>query len=372
MTTQSKRKKTPLFLHIYGDLRQKILSGKFPAGKFLPGENSLCSTYDASRFTVRTALKKLDAEHLVQNQPGRGWMTLDKNLEIHKKISGILGFIGRNDTESISVLDAIEKTFHNFFSDFKYFPQQNNKNEFLPLLKKIEKAKIAALIIFNDSPLSAKFAKSLSALQIPFICMPLNGSYDYDSIGTDNFTASQTMLNYLYAQGHRNIIFATSEKLDLIPSFYLRKTGYCAFMEMKKLKPEIIFAEHNYWQGPEEEEILMTKIRAMKLNKRMPTCIFCSSPVGAFEILAILKRNSISVPGEISICSFGTPPQNSISALNSQIRSITHLEEQFDKMATHAVKVLSEKRIDSHPVSILFPAKIQEGNSVINLKKSNN
>lgn len=62
----------PRYLQLAEELRQSILSEKFADGTQFPTETSLCKTYDVSRFTVREALRRLEAEGLIQRKRGSG------------------------------------------------------------------------------------------------------------------------------------------------------------------------------------------------------------------------------------------------------------------------------------------------------------
>ncbi len=365
-------KKTPLYVHIYRILRGGILSGKFSPGTILPSENSLCTQYNTSRHTVRTSLKKLDAEGIARNLPGRGWEVIKSDGITLKRYTSTLAFIGRGDIESSYAFESIRKSYQQYFSEIRYYVGSANRDsawydEFSD--NEIAGGKTGGVIVFDDNPLPEKFVDSLKSGKIPFICLPLNGNYRYDSIGTDNLAASEIMLNYLFRQGHTNIIFVTSRDLDNIPSFSLRRAGYSMAMERNGLIPEIIIADHNYWQGQDEEKLLMGKIDSMKSEKRHPSCIFCSTSTPVVELLAMLKRNSIRVPEEISICSFGCTPEMLTIASKFGITSLTYIEEQFDVMSAVALEILSMKSGTSIPVSMLVPVKLMEGNSVASLNQ---
>lgn len=63
----------PMWRRIAEDLRQKINSGELGSGgKALPSELELRETYDASRNTVRDAVKSLVTRGLVVTRPGQG------------------------------------------------------------------------------------------------------------------------------------------------------------------------------------------------------------------------------------------------------------------------------------------------------------
>lgn len=63
---------TPRYLQLAGELREAVLSGRFSQGSPFPTESELCRTYDVSRFTVREALRRLEAEGLIARKRGSG------------------------------------------------------------------------------------------------------------------------------------------------------------------------------------------------------------------------------------------------------------------------------------------------------------
>ena len=64
--------KTPRYLRVAGELRQAILNGDFAGDRPFPTETALCRQFDVSRFTVREALKRLQAEGLIARKRGSG------------------------------------------------------------------------------------------------------------------------------------------------------------------------------------------------------------------------------------------------------------------------------------------------------------
>lgn len=68
----TKPTKAPRYLQLAGQLRESILAGDFADGEQFPTETSLCAQFDVSRFTVREALRRLEAEGLIQRRRGSG------------------------------------------------------------------------------------------------------------------------------------------------------------------------------------------------------------------------------------------------------------------------------------------------------------
>jgi GntR family transcriptional regulator len=68
----------PMYRQIADDLRQKIESGAVPRGSQLPTELELREQYDASRNTIRDAIKWLTTRGLVETRPGQGTFVVEK------------------------------------------------------------------------------------------------------------------------------------------------------------------------------------------------------------------------------------------------------------------------------------------------------
>lgn len=68
--TLAKDREPPRYMQLAGELRRKVLSGNFAAE--FPTEAELCAQYNVSRFTVREALRRLQAEGLIARRRGSG------------------------------------------------------------------------------------------------------------------------------------------------------------------------------------------------------------------------------------------------------------------------------------------------------------
>ena len=62
----------PMYQQIADDLRNKIKSGELPPGAQIPTEGELQNIYNASRNTIRDAIKRLVSLGIVQTKPGQG------------------------------------------------------------------------------------------------------------------------------------------------------------------------------------------------------------------------------------------------------------------------------------------------------------
>lgn len=69
-----KTEKTPLYLQIYRQLQEQILSGQLPAGSVLPGSRTMAADLGVGRNTVDNAYSQLSTEGYLRSEPGRGFV----------------------------------------------------------------------------------------------------------------------------------------------------------------------------------------------------------------------------------------------------------------------------------------------------------
>jgi GntR family transcriptional regulator len=104
---------TPMYREIADQLRQRIESGEFPSGK-MPTESDLQKQHNASRNTIREAIKQLTSLGLVETRPGQGTFVMPKVKPFVTPLtgdpetavdytSGALGETGEATTSGIQV-----------------------------------------------------------------------------------------------------------------------------------------------------------------------------------------------------------------------------------------------------------------------------
>ena len=76
MSKHQIRRTQPLYLQVSERLAADITAGLFPVDSFMPSEAELCKKFNASRFTVREAVKQLQSLGLVATHQGTGTKVL--------------------------------------------------------------------------------------------------------------------------------------------------------------------------------------------------------------------------------------------------------------------------------------------------------
>ena len=78
----------PMYRQIADDLRRKIEAGELERGGQLPTEIDLREQYDASRNTVRDAIKWLTTRGLVETRPGQGTFVTERIIPFVTTLTG--------------------------------------------------------------------------------------------------------------------------------------------------------------------------------------------------------------------------------------------------------------------------------------------
>jgi len=97
MSAAKKVKKAPRYQEILEIIRARISNSQYPLGRNLPSESQFCAEFSASRFTVREALRRLQAEGLVESNQGAGSKVLRKSasgvfVQSHRSVSELAQF----------------------------------------------------------------------------------------------------------------------------------------------------------------------------------------------------------------------------------------------------------------------------------------
>jgi GntR family transcriptional regulator len=102
----------PMYHQIADDLRGRIEAGELPPGAQLPTELELREKYEASRNTIRDAIKRLTSLGLVETRPGQGTYVVQKIDPFVTTLTGdpvVSHVLGASPTYLSEVSQALRK-----------------------------------------------------------------------------------------------------------------------------------------------------------------------------------------------------------------------------------------------------------------------
>lgn len=67
---------TPIYMQIYEQIKNQIISKEIPGGSKLPSIRTLSTTLNVSRNTIGTAYQQLTSEGYIESKPGSGFIAL--------------------------------------------------------------------------------------------------------------------------------------------------------------------------------------------------------------------------------------------------------------------------------------------------------
>ncbi len=80
---------TKLYIQIYNQLHDAILSGQYKVGDKLPSEKDLCAMFHVSRVPVREALCALELNGLIDSMQGAGYYVKEPTAYSNDSISAV-------------------------------------------------------------------------------------------------------------------------------------------------------------------------------------------------------------------------------------------------------------------------------------------
>lgn len=185
---------------ILQDLERKIFDDSYPVNEMLPSENELAEQYEASRSTVRQALKILEENGLIQRRHGLGSIVIShekllfpiSGLTSYKELQASMGFT--SETEVI-IFGELEVTAE--LAKITGFPE----NEL-------------ALHILRRRKVDGKF----SILDRDFFLKREAGMLDINhaKASTYEYLEGVLGLDIAYAKKEITIDFASEEDFDLL------------------------------------------------------------------------------------------------------------------------------------------------------------
>jgi len=160
----------PRYAQIFNTLSRRMETGKYSVDTRLPTESELCDEFNASRFTVREALRRLVEQGMVQRRQGAGSIVVSATPQaryVHSmsSISDLFQFALDTDYELLSIervtLDA--KTANDVGG------AAGEKWHLLKGLRRHEKGgKIVCYLHSYVAPRAGKFVRELKRCVGPF------------------------------------------------------------------------------------------------------------------------------------------------------------------------------------------------------------
>lgn len=346
-------------------IKNRIDDGTFNSGDKLPSENELCSMFGISRHTVRHALDLLESEGIIDRRRGSGTYILKKpalNSSKSKCIAVSMSYL--DEYIFPNIVKGIDKVLTSLgYSILLGITYNHTENERHFLKSCIENEVGGVIIEASKSALpnpNLDLYHELDAKGIPYIF--INCYYDAldcsyvvmdDSLG--GFTAASRLLR----AGHCKIggIFKSDDMQG--------QSRYAGFS--KALRNSGISTNNIIWYATEDVDMFTESKFDLQLLHKLSDCtaIVCYNDQIAARIIAMLQRNNISVPEDISIVSFDN--SNLAILCGVKLTTLSHSGEKLGIKAAESIYNLI--RGDEKKITYMFKPQLIERESVKDINK---
>lgn len=170
----------PKYQAIADDLRRRVTSGEFAAGRLLPSESELGRAYAASRVTVRRALELLRDEGLVDARQGFGWFVAAPPVD------QLLGRLGTIEAQ----LEGSGRRSERRVLDFRFAAARARVRRVLAVDRVLE---VRRVNLVDDVPFARVTVWCPSALASQLSLADVERATFHDLLGVELAGATQTI-----------------------------------------------------------------------------------------------------------------------------------------------------------------------------------
>ena len=293
------KKKPILSTYIYDTLRQSVLTGQYLVGGQIPSEMNLSQQFNASRMTVRSSLKRLAKEGMIQPQPGKGWIVVAKEPQPTSTKAGPVLLVSTPNPDGMYCLEAARIFLEKKGLD-SHICMQDQDGKWLG---KVDWNAISGGIFYSGTPIPSNIFQESRDAGVPLVCAALGQQEDYDTVCGDHLAGTTDMLERLIKEGTPRIGYVSNGYLEGCPdpSFRLRRTAYEQVMRKHGLEPQVFLTEHNYPHGPEDGRNFSAWIKRLDQKGQRPQCLFGTVNAMVAFILFQMQSMGLSAKSDIRV-----------------------------------------------------------------------
>jgi len=292
----------PKYLSLQNQIKEDIISKKYPLFSKLPTENSLADEYKVSRATVRQALSLLEKEGIIEKRWGSGNVIISAGLSSYK------------ETVALIIPDDSEYRYKEIKEDclsllikeklqLKVFNTGNNLNTEREILEEILRNTYAGVIVEPVKSalpsINLDYYHQLLRRRIPTVFLHNTIFPNQPSLFSvaDNYNAGYQLARHLINKGHKNIgaIFKSDDAAG--------PKRYMGFSEALRDSNIPLSENHIYWytsndiQGKDP----FSFIKKLDLSIKEVSGMVCFNDQIAFHLIKHLQNLKLNIPEDIAV-----------------------------------------------------------------------
>jgi len=328
---------------LYKQLKDDILSGKYPSSFKLPKEIDFSKSLGVAQVTLRSALKKLEEEGLVARIPAKGTFVLDHKSEDDHNLGNILivtSNIEKFESPNQYILPGIENeaTLSNLktVKVASEYIEAISDNEIKSVMKENEIFGIIALTnnFCGHEPIIKILQKSSKPVVLPHGNLQDGKITGFASICSPEREAWIEAIEHLCEQGHERIAtLSMAGKKTEFRGVTVAEHNSTLERHRARIDDRLIrCADYDY----DQVETIIDEW--LKLSYP-PTAIMCYSDFFAIHAYKALKQHSVRIPDDMAIMGYCGYPGGRF--LNPELSTI---DFEYEKLGQVAVNLLAKSK----------------------------
>jgi LacI family transcriptional regulator len=329
-------------------LRKEILAGKWDH-RPLPSERRLSRSCRVARLTARKGLQQLCAEHIIESQPGRGYVLAAGAAALRPRPMGRAVLFFFVDSTGKMALDPVDSAIMNGASG-------EARRQGLELYATCQEPAVFRRIVGERRGRDLRgvlldwarrdLAEFLLESGVPFVVVEddLEG-LPVAAVIQDNAAGTRAVLEHMAARGHRRIGLVVNTADSVHP--LQRLAAYREFMLRSGLgmSPEIIVQDESGTDGGRR-----AAARLLDLAER-PTAVYVASRGMLDGVIAELAGRGLKYPQDLSLAVWGEPGTGEPAG---QVEDATFLAWNRQELGRMAMLALQERVRAGRPERMLF------------------
>lgn len=314
-----------------GLLLDEIIRRGLQPGEKVCTEADLIRDYGVSVATVRKVLDDLSRQGITERRVGKGTFLKaapgqpSRLSQVVLMLSVMTQMNAARDVYFGRIISSLEETFS--AAEQRFLLMSGNWGRYpAEELNDIRSASPAAIIFPYSYPSEKPFVAQLTTLGVPLILLnnPLAGAQALQ-ICFDDYSGGVQAAEYLLGQGHRHFgviaapegSHAGEERVDAFIHTVRRFHGAV-------LEARVTAANYDQLSGYEQAKVLLAQ------SKHKLDAIFCAGDLIAHGAIQQLKKQGLSVPGDIAVMGYGgfTGPlaaQQKMTSIHMDLESMGRL-----------------------------------------------
>ncbi len=351
--------KSPSIEYITNTLAERINSGQYKNGQWLPTERFLAEEFRVSRATIRQSLDLLEKNSLVKRSTG--CRPVANRINERSTTTGVRRSVGiwitsaPGDSGANMVFHGIQSqldgdTFrlimaspprssidHAIQTEAKFLERMAHENELDGII-----------LWYLGGHVNLPYLEKLRDMELPMIFIDRRppAGFEADYVEVDNEMSARKVVKHLIDLGHRSIAHITNP--EFAHTVHGRLKGYVRALEDADIsfRPELVvsgdFFEMNE-DGIDRQHIRLAQQLAALPDP--PTAIFAVNDHAGLSMVAALRTLGVRIPEDIAVAGFDDTERWSPG------RSfLTTVSQPFERIGEEAVRLL-RNRIENRSMS---------------------